>query len=152
MKRYRVAFICVENAFRSQIAQAFAELRSADVIEAFSGGSAPASTVDPAAVAVMREVGIDISGRRPKSLPDEVLRTLDLIVHMGCGDGVSCLAVLGVPSEDWNIDDPGSDIDKARETRETIRAEVDQLAERLRQGKVQPEVEFKLNPRIEPLR
>lgn len=145
MKKYRVAFICTKNAFRSQIAQAFAEDRARDVIEAFSGGSAPAAEVDPVAVLIMREVGIDISARRPKSLPDEVLKTLDLIVHMGCGDGVSCLTVPGIPSEDWGIDDPGADIEKGREIRELIRAKVDQLSDRLRSGDVQPEPEFRLD-------
>lgn len=145
MGKYKVAFICVKNAFRSQIAQAFAEDRAADVIEAFSGGSAPADEVDPVAVAVMREAGINIARRRPKSLPDDVLRTLDLIVHMGCGDGVLCLAVPGVPSENWGIDDPGSDIDRARAAREQIRMKVDLLAERLRSGRLQPEPEFRLD-------
>lgn len=145
MTRLRVAFICVKNAFRSQIAQGFAESRAADVVEAFSGGSDPADDVDPLAVAVMREVGIDISGRRPKSLPDEILRSLDLIVHMGCGDGVTCLAVPGVPSENWGIEDPGSSIERARQVREQIRAKVDAFAERLRSGMLQPEVELRLD-------
>ncbi len=145
MRRYKVAFICVKNAFRSQMAQAFAEDRAADVIEAFSGGSAPADEVDPAAVAVMREAGIDISGKKPKALPDDVLRALDLIVHMGCGDGVSCLAVPGVPSENWGIDDPSSDVDRARAVREQIRTKVDRLAERLRSGRLEPGPEFRLD-------
>lgn len=145
MERYKVAFICVKNAFRSQIAQAFSETLAPDIIEALSGGSAPADAVDPTAVEVMREVGIDISAKRPRSLPEEVLREVDLIVHMGCGDGVSCLAVPGIPSENWGIDDPGSDLGRARATREAIRANVGLLAERLRSGRVHPETEFRLD-------
>lgn len=145
MRKYRVAFICVKNAFRSQIAQAFAESDAGDLIEARSGGSAPATAVDPAAVAVMREVSIDISARRPKALPDEELRSLDLIVHMGCGDGVICLAAPGVPSEDWEIDDPGSNLDDARRVRDMIRVRVRELADRLRRGEVSPGIEFKLD-------
>ncbi len=141
---YRVAFICTKNAFRSQIAEGFAKALAHDVIEPLSGGSRPADRVDPLAVDVMAESEVDISASRPKSLPDEALRSLDLIVHMGCGIAGTCPNVPGIPSEDWGIPDPGGDLEQARSIRDEIRAKVEQLAARLRSGEVVSKPEFNL--------
>lgn len=144
MRRYRVAFICTKNAFRSQIAEGFAKALAPDVIEPFSGGSEPAGRVDPLAAEAMAESGTDISGSKPKSLPDGFLRSLDLIVHMGCGPVRLCPNVPGVPSEDWGIPDPTGGLENARSVREAIRKKVEQLASRLRTGKVVAEPELRL--------
>lgn len=146
MRRYKVAFICTKNAFRSQMAEGFAKALESDVIEPLSGGSEPADQVDPLAVKVMAESGTDISASKPKSLPDEFLRSLDLIVHMGCGPFRLCPNVPGVPSEDWGIPDPTGDLENARHVRDTIKKKVEQLASRLRTGKVVAEPEFRLEP------
>lgn len=144
MRRYRVAFICTKNAFRSQIAEGFAKALAPDIIEPLSGGSEPAAHVDRLAVEVMSEVGVDVSSARPKSLPDEALGSLDLIVHMGCGPAKTCLNFPGVPSEDWGIPDPTGGIELARTVRDTIKGKVELLAARLRSGRVVAEPEFKL--------
>ena len=144
MRKYKVAFICTKNAFRSQIAEGFAKALAGDIMEPSSGGSEPTDRVDPLAVEVMAESGVDISSSRPKSLPDSFLRSLDLIVQMGCGPVKTCLSFPGVPSEDWGIPDPSGSPEDARAVRDTIKERVVQLAARLRSGKVVAEPEFKL--------
>jgi arsenate reductase len=137
-RRYKVAFICIKNSCRSQMAEAFARELASDVIEPYSGGTEPSARLDPGAVDAMREVGIDISGARPKLLPKETLYSLDLVVHMGCGSE-QCLAVPGVPSEEWGIEDPAAKgPEKYREIRELIRTKVLDLAGRLRSMGVAP--------------
>jgi arsenate reductase len=134
-RRYTVAFVCVKNSCRSQIAEAFARMLASDVIGPVSGGTEPGEQVDPGAVAIMKEFGIDISHARPKTLPREVLSSLDLVVHMGCGEPGGCLTVPGVPSEDWGIEDPvGGPREKYREVAMTIESKVRDLAARLRSG------------------
>jgi len=131
-KRYRVAFICTRNSCRSQIAEAFARSLASDVIEPFSGGIEPGLQLDNGAVETMKEIGIDISGSRPKRLPQEILYSFDLVVHMGCGSE-QCLEVPGVPSEEWSIEDPADGgPEEYRQVREVIRAKVVDLADRLR--------------------
>lgn len=134
-KRYRVVFICTRNSCRSQMAEAFARAVASDIIEPLSGGTAPADEVDPGAVAAMREAGIDISGARPKVLPQADLSAADLIVHMGCGSE-QCLVVPGIPSEEWGIDDPAGHGEEGYGlAREIIRQKVLDIAERLRTGR-----------------
>jgi arsenate reductase len=135
--KYRVAFICVKNSCRSQMAEALARYLAGDVIDPVSGGTEPAERVDPGAVGAMKEIGIDISQARPKQLSREILRSLDLVVHMGCGAPGMCLFVPGIPSEDWGIEDPiGKSEDKYREVRDVIGTKVRDLAARLRSGKL----------------
>jgi len=136
-RRYRVAFICVKNSCRSQMAEAFARHLASDVIDPVSGGTELAERVDPGAVTAMKEIGIDISRARPKQLSKEALQSLDLVVHMGCGAPGMCLFVPGIPSEDWGIEDPiGKSEDKYREVRDVIETKVRDLAARLRSGKL----------------
>jgi arsenate reductase len=135
-RRYRVAFICVKNSCRSQMAEAFARHLASDVIEPVSGGTEPAERVDPGAVEAMREIGIDMSEAHPKQLSRETLESLDLVVHMGCGAPGMCLVVPGVPSEDWGIEDPvGKSPEKYREVVRVIEKKIQDLAARLRSGK-----------------
>lgn len=99
-----VVFLCVHNAGRSQMAAGWAQHLAGDAIEVFSGGSDPASEVNPSAVAAMAEIGIDISSEFPKPWTDEIVRAADVIVTMGCGD--SCPIFPGTRYLDWEVSDP----------------------------------------------
>jgi arsenate reductase (thioredoxin) len=120
-----VLFVCNHNAGRSQMAHAFFERDAPTDVRAESAGSEPARAVWPEVVAVMREVGIDLSGRRPKKLLREMQLHADSAVTMGCGD-----ACPYVPTtvEDWDIPDPaGRPIDEVRAIRDQIAARVSEL-------------------------
>jgi arsenate reductase len=120
-----VLFVCHHNAGRSQMAQAFFERDAPPGVEAESAGTNPAERVWPEVVAVMREIGIDVSARTPKRLTVEMQQRADLAVTMGCGD-----ACPYVPTtvEDWELPDPaGRPIDEVREVRDTIEQRVKQL-------------------------
>ena len=125
-----VLFLCRQNAGRSQMAQAFFE-RSAPGHIALSGGSSPAAAVHPAVVEVMKEVGIDLSGRAPKKISAETLAAADLVVSMGCDDPAVC-DYPGRKVEDWGIEDPsGKPISDVRRIRDLLRARVEELARRI---------------------
>lgn len=145
-KLLKVCFVCVHNACRSQMAEAFARQIAPDAIEPTSGGTTLSDAVDPMAVGVMAEKGIDISGARPKLATPRVLASSDLIVHMGCGSEAMCPYVPGVPSENWGVEDPkGGGIDAYRRARDVIEAKIRDLADRIRSGRRVPEtVEFRL--------
>jgi len=118
-----VLFLCVHNAGRSQMAMGFFTHFAGDAAVAWSGGSEPASTVNPAAVAAMREVGIDISAEFPKPWTDEVVRAADVVVTMGCGD--ACPVFPGKRYEDWVLDDPaGLGTEAVRPIRDQIEGRV----------------------------
>jgi arsenate reductase (thioredoxin) len=119
----RVLFVCVGNAGRSQMAQVFYERRGG---EARSAGSRPAAELDEAVVEVMQEVGIDISGRRPKAIAQEDVEWADLVVTMGCGD--ACPVLPGKEYLDWNLPDPaGLCLEEVRELRAVIEQRVASL-------------------------
>ncbi|MGZ5296895.1 MAG: arsenate reductase ArsC, partial [Actinomycetota bacterium] len=99
-----IVFLCVQNAGRSQMAAGWATSLGGDRVEVFSGGSDPASEVNHAAIAAMAEVGIDIADQSPKPWTDEVIRSADVIVTMGCGD--ACPVFPGKRYEDWEVPDP----------------------------------------------
>jgi protein-tyrosine-phosphatase len=100
---------------------------------AWSGGSEPASGVNPAAVAVMAEIGIDISKEFPKPLADEFISAADVVVTMGCGD--SCPIVAGKRYEDWELEDPsGKTVAEVRPIRDEIGRRVTGLLDRLLVG------------------
>ena len=105
-----VLFLCVHNAGRSQMALGFFEYLAGDAAIAWSGGSEPASQINPTAIEAMAERGIDISREFPKPWTDEVVRAADVIVTMGCGD--ACPIFPGKRYEDWTVDDP-ADLDLA---------------------------------------
>ena len=112
----RVLFVCVQNAGRSQIAQALAERAG---IESRSAGSNPAGAVHPEVVAVMQEDGIDLSGRRPRALAREDVEWADVVVTMGCGD--ACPYIPGKRYVDWDLPDPaGQGADEVRRLRNEI--------------------------------
>src|SRR2546421_2112575 len=114
----KTLFVCVENAGRSQIAQALYERRGG---EARSAGSRPAAELHGAVVEALEEVGIDVSGRKPKTLVREDVEWADLVVTMGCGD--ACPVIPGKEYVDWNLADPvAMTVDEVRE----LRAEIDE--------------------------
>ncbi|WP_272947967.1 arsenate reductase ArsC [Serinicoccus sediminis] len=118
-----VLFVCVHNAGRSQMAQAWLAHLAGDAVEVRSAGSAPADTVNPAAVEAMREVGIDISQARPAVLTTDSVRRSDVVVTMGCGD--ACPIFPGKRYEDWPVDDPaGQGVEAVRPIRDAIRGRV----------------------------
>ena len=119
----RVLFVCVENAGRSQIAQALYERRGG---EGRSAGSEPADEILEVVVDVLDEVGIDVSGRTPKALTRDDVEWADLIVTMGCGD--ACPVIPGKQYSDWNLAAPaGLCLEDARELRATIEQRVGEL-------------------------
>lgn len=125
-----VLFVCVHNAGRSQMAAAFLNALSAGQIEVRSAGSAPADTVNPAAVAAMNEVGIDMSTEVPKILTAEAVKESDVVITMGCGD--TCPIFPGKRYEDWKLEDPaGQVIEAVRPIRDEIRAHIETLISEL---------------------
>ena len=124
--RPSVLFVCVHNAGRSQMAAAYLQHLAGDRIEVRSAGSAPAASVNPAAVAAMLEEGIDMSAETPKILTDEAVEASDVVITMGCGD--TCRFYPGKRYEDWVLDDPaGQGIDAVRPIRDEIRRRVEAL-------------------------
>jgi arsenate reductase (thioredoxin) len=118
-----VLFLCVHNAGRSQMAMGWFQHFAGDRAIAWSGGSEPGREVNPAAVAAMREVGIDISGEFPKPCTDELVQAADVVVTMGCGD--ACPVYPGKRYEDWTLDDPaGQGVEAVRPIRDAIEARV----------------------------
>jgi arsenate reductase len=128
--RPTVLFLCTHNAGRSQMALGFFTHLAGDEAVAWSGGSEPASTVNPAAVEAMRERGIDIAAEFPKPWTDEIVQAADVVVTMGCGD--ACPIFPGHRYEDWTLEDPnGLDIDSVRPIREAIEQRVRTLLDDL---------------------
>ncbi|KDN88027.1 arsenate reductase ArsC [Kitasatospora cheerisanensis] len=121
-----VLFVCVHNAGRSQMAAGFLAHLAGDRVEVRSAGSAPGAEVNPAAVAAMAEVGIDISAQRPKILTPEAVQASDYVITMGCGD--ACPYFPGRHYLDWPLDDPaGRGVEAVRPIRDAVRARVEQL-------------------------
>jgi len=119
-----VLFVCVGNSGRSQMAEGFFNHLANGKARAASAGTKPASAVDPKTIEVMREVGIDISATRPKTLTMEMLDQADRVVTMGCGVEGVCPASF-VQTEDWQLQDPkGKPIEEVRRIRDEIRARV----------------------------
>jgi arsenate reductase len=121
-----VLFVCVHNAGRSQMAAGWLRHLAGDRVEVRSAGSEPADRINPAAVAAMAEVGIDITGNTPRLLDDDTAYAADVIITMGCGD--ACPVFPGKRYEDWQLDDPaGKDISDVRPIRDEIRRRVEGL-------------------------
>ncbi|MFF0813735.1 arsenate reductase ArsC [Rhodococcus sp. NPDC003318] len=121
-----VLFVCVHNAGRSQMAAGFLTALAGDRIEVRSAGSAPAEQVNPAAVAAMAEVGIDISAENPKILTVDAVQASDVVITMGCGD--TCPVFPGKSYRDWVLDDPaGQGVGAVRPIRDEIKTRVEAL-------------------------
>jgi protein-tyrosine-phosphatase len=118
-----VLLLCVHNAGRSQMAAGFMRHLAGNRVEVFSGGSEPAASLNPAAVAAMAEKGIDISTEQPHRWADETARAADVIVTMGCGD--ACPVYPGKRYLDWELDDPaGRPIEEVRVIRDDVERRV----------------------------
>ncbi|WP_443051424.1 arsenate reductase ArsC [Streptomyces sp. JV184] len=116
--------MCVHNAARSQMAAAFLTHLAGDRIEVRAAGTAPADAVNPAAIAAMAEVGIDLSAQTPKGLTAETVQASDVVITMGCGD--TCPVFPGKRYLDWKLDDP------ARQDVEAVRPIRDEIEQRIR--------------------
>ena len=120
-----VLFVCVENAGRSQMAEAFFRKYAPAKYNVISAGTAPSSQLNPVVVEVMKEIGIDMTQQSPKTLSDEMIENSSKTVNMGCMDKESCPALFVKDVLDWNISDPKEkSIDDVREIRDQILKEV----------------------------
>ena len=118
-----ILFLCVHNAGRSQMSAAFARDIGGDDIVVHSAGSAPGETLNPEVVRAMKERGIDISNESPRALTDEMGRSADVVVTMGCGD--ACPVYPGKRYLDWELTDPaGRQIEEVRLIRDDIEQRV----------------------------
>jgi arsenate reductase len=126
----RVLFVCLHNAGRSQMSQALFERAAAGRHEARSAGTRPGERVHPEVATVMEEIGIDLRGRVPRRLTDELAAWADVVVTMGCGD--ECPFIPGKRYLDWELEDPaGRPLGEVRATRDEITRRVEQLAAEL---------------------
>jgi len=121
-----VLFVCVHNAGRSQMAAGYLRALAGGRIDVFSAGSEPGDAINPAAVAVMAEEGIDLSRAVPQILTTDAVRQADVVITMGCGD--ACPIFPGKRYEDWQLTDPaGQPVDVVREVRDDIKGRVQEL-------------------------
>ena len=119
-----VLFVCVHNSGRSQMAEAFFNQLGNGKVRALSAGTNPDTTVDSSVIEAMREVGIEISGNRPKALTLEMVEQADKVITMGCGVEGVCPAAF-VETEEWELEDPkGKTLDEVRKIRDEIRVKV----------------------------
>ena len=125
-----VLFVCVHNAGRSQMAAGYMSALSKGRVEVLSAGSEPKDTINPLAIEVMAEEGIDIANNVPKILTVEAVKESDVVITMGCGD--TCPIFPGKRYEDWELVDPaGKDIDTVRAVRDDIKGRVETLLSEL---------------------
>lgn len=131
MEKKKLLFVCVENANRSQMSQAFARMIGGDSVEAFSAGSKPSGVVNPKAIAAMKELGYDLSTHDSKSLKEvEQYAPFDAVVTMGCGD--ACPWMPAKKFIDWQIPDPKHMVpDEFNKVRDFIGRQVKELIEGL---------------------
>ena len=129
----RVLFVCLHNAGRSQMSQALFERQANGRHEAQSAGTEPAPAIHPNVLSVMRESGIDLGGRTPRLLTDDLARWGDVIITMGCGD--ACPVIPGKRYIDWDLRDPKDlPLDEVRAIRDDIAHRIDDLVESLDRG------------------
>jgi len=128
----KILFVCVENAGRRQIAEAFANDYGKGKVEALSAGTMPSNEVNPVVVKVMLEKGHDLSTNKPKLITDKMVREADAIIVMGCSAEGFCPAPLLNKVVDWGIEDPkNKPIEKVREIRDQIETKVKALIEEM---------------------
>jgi protein-tyrosine-phosphatase len=124
----KILFVCVENAGRSQMAEAFAGYYGKGEVVAKSAGTMPSSEVNPVVAQAMREKGIDISRNKPKLISTQMVQEADIVVVMGCGAEGFCPAPLLKKVVDWKLEDPkGKQLEKVREIRDEIERRVKNL-------------------------
>ena len=124
----KVLFVCVENSCRSQMAEGFAKLFGEGIFESYSAGSKPSGKIDPLAIEVMKEAGIEILSQRSKGFNDLGVKEFDMVITLGCGD--VCPFVPAKEHIEWKIDDPkGKEIGIFRIVRDHIKKNIKKLAE-----------------------
>jgi arsenate reductase (thioredoxin) len=127
-----VLFVCVENTGRSQMAEGFFRKYASKGHITLSAGTKPSGEVNPLAIQVMKEVGIDISNQRSKDLTEDMIRNATIVVNMGCMDNNFCPTLYIPKVIDWRLEDPkGKSIEKVREIRDEIERRVRELAAEL---------------------
>jgi arsenate reductase (thioredoxin) len=133
-----VLFVCIENASRSQMAEGFFNQKYAPKgYQAVSAGTRPASQINPLAVEVMKEAGIDISSQKSKIITEDMIKGSEKSVNMGCMDKSECPTLFINNVLDWGIEDPkGKPIEKVREIRDEIEKRVKEIAESLQRQNI----------------
>ncbi|MEY5152001.1 MAG: arsenate reductase ArsC [Actinobacteria bacterium] len=123
---FGILYLCVHNAGRSQMAAALTRSMANASVVVLSGGSAPANSVNPMALAAMDELGISLADEQPKKWTMEMLHEVDVVISMGCGD--DCPILPGKERLDWEITDPaGQDLDFVRRVRDEIQLRVEEF-------------------------
>ena len=127
----KIIFVCIENAGRSQMAEAFAKKHGKGGFIISSAGIKPSDKVNPDVILVMKEKGIDISKKIPKLLTPKMIQDIDLIITMGCGAKGICINQFSQPTVDWQLEDPKrKPIEKVREIRDKIELKVKGLIQK----------------------
>jgi arsenate reductase (thioredoxin) len=124
-----ILFVCVENAGRSQMAEGFFRKYAPEGYEPLSAGTRPISQINPLAIHVMNEIGLDISKQKSKDLTEDMMRNSDKIINMGCMDKNLCPTLFIPKVVDWGIEDPkDKPVEKVREIRDEIERRIKELA------------------------
>jgi protein-tyrosine-phosphatase len=124
-----ILFVCVENAGRSQIAEGFFRKYAPEGYEPLSAGTRPVSQINPLAIQVMNEIGVDISNQKSKDLTEDIMRNSDKIINMGCMDKNFCPTLFIPKVIDWGIEDPNDkSIEQVRKIRDEIERRIKKLA------------------------
>ena len=123
--RKNILFVCVENAGRSQMAEAFFKKYAGDKFDAVSAGTSPSFKLNPLVIQVMKEIGIDMTAQFPKELSDSMITNSSKTVNMGCMDKESCPTLFVNDVLDWNISDPKEkSIEQVRIIRDQIKHKI----------------------------
>lgn len=132
-----ILFVCVQNAGRSQIAEGFFKKYAPKGHKVISAGTVPTSQINPIAVEVMKEVGIDISNQKPKDLTEDMMRNATAIINMGCMDDKFCPTLFVPKVIDWCIEDPkDKPIEKVRQIRNEIEKRVLEIIDSTKDNKI----------------
>ena len=127
-----ILFVCVENAGRSQIAEAFFKKYAKNSFNVVSAGTNPSPNLNPAVVSAMNEIGIDLKNQQPQLLSASMIKNSNKTVNMGCVDKESCPSLFVKDVDDWNVDDPkGKSLDDVRKIRDHIKHNVLNLLDSL---------------------
>ena len=120
-----ILFVCVENAGRSQMAEAFFKKYAKNQFHVISAGTSPSSHLNPVVVSVMNELGIDLKNQKPQLLSSSMIKNSNKTVNMGCMDKESCPSLFVKDVDDWSIEDPkGKSIDDVRKIRDQIKNDI----------------------------
>ena len=127
-----IVFVCVENAGRSQMAEAFFKKYAPKKFNVISAGTIPSSQLNSLVVKIMKEIGIDLDDQQPKLLSNKMIENSFKTINMGCMDKESCPSLFVNAVLDWNISDPkDKSIDEVRKIRDQIKTEVINLIDSL---------------------